>query len=90
LQSQIGEAQAALEQATVTATAGGGAVSVTMTGGRELVGIAIKPEVVDPEEVEMLQDLILAAYKEALAKIGQMTEEKLGPLTGGLDLPGLL
>lgn len=89
LQTQITEAQAALEQATVTASAGGGAVTITMTGARDLVGIAIKPEVVDPAEVEMLQDLILAAYKEALAKIAKMAEEKLGPLTGGLDIPGL-
>ncbi|NLG28554.1 MAG: YbaB/EbfC family nucleoid-associated protein [Chloroflexi bacterium] len=89
LQAQLTEAQAAIEQSTVSATAGGGAVTVTMTGGRELVGIAIKPEVVDPEEVEMLQDLILAAYKEALAKVQQMTEEKMSPLTSGLGIPGL-
>jgi len=89
LQSQLTEAQEALEQATVTASAGGGAVTITMTGGRELVSIEIKPEVVDPEEVEMLQDLILAAYKEAMAKIAQMADERLSPLTSGLGIPGL-
>ena len=89
LQEKITEAQAAIEQATVTASAGGGAVTLTMTGARDLVSIAIQPEVVDPAEVEMLQDLIVAAHKEALAKIAKMAEDQLGPLTGGLDIPGL-
>ena len=89
LQAQITEAQTAIEQSTVSASAGGGAVTISMTGARELVAIEIKPEVVDPAEVEMLQDLILAAYKEALAKIAQLTEERMGPLTSGLNLPGL-
>jgi len=90
LQSQISEAQTALEQATVTATAGGGAVSITMTGAREMVSIAIQPEVLDPAEVEMLQDLILAAFKEAQDKSQQLAAQMLGPLAGGTDLGGLL
>ena len=89
IQNQMAEAQASLEQTTVTATAGGGAVSVEMTGAHELVSIQIKPEVVDPEDVEMLQDLIMAAFKEAQEKASQLAAERLGPLTGGFDLPGL-
>jgi nucleoid-associated protein EbfC len=89
LQAQMAQTQAALEEATVTATAGGGAVTIEMTGTQELRGIKIKPEAVDPEDVEMLQDLIMAAFKEAMEKSHQLAAEKFGPLTGGLDVPGL-
>jgi len=89
LQNQMAQAQASLAEATVTATAGGGAVTIEMTGTQELRSIRIKPEAVDPEDVEMLQDLILAAFKEALEKSRHLAEEKLGPLAGGVDIPGL-
>ena len=89
LQNQMAEAQASLSEATVTATVGGGAVTVEMTGNQELRSIKIKPEVVDPEDVEILQDLLIAAFNEALSKSRQLAEDKLGPLTGGLDIPGL-
>jgi DNA-binding YbaB/EbfC family protein len=90
LQSQMEEAQATLEDEVVTATAGGGAVTVEMTGAQVLKSITIAPEAVDPDDVEMLQDLILAAFKEAQDKVQQLVTERMGPLTGGLDVPGLL
>jgi nucleoid-associated protein EbfC len=89
LQVQMNQAQAALAEATVTATAGGGAITIEMNGAQEVKSIKIKPEVVDPADVEMLQDLIMAAYQEALVKSRQLAAEKLGPLTGGIDIPGL-
>jgi len=91
LQRQMAEAQAALEEAVVTATAGGGAVTIEMTGAQELKSVKIDPEVVDPEDVEMLEDLIIAAFKEAQAKVAQLAQETMGPLAGGADLgiPGL-
>ncbi len=90
LQNQMVEAQASLEEEVVTATVGGGAVTVEMTGAQEIRSIRIEPEVVDPEDVEMLQDLILAALKEAQEKVQKMVTERMGPLTSGLDAPGLL
>lgn len=89
LQNQVLQAQESLAEATVTATVGGGAVEIEMTGAQELRAIRIQPEVVDPEDVEMLQDLILAAFNEALESSRQLAAEKLGPLAGGLDIPGL-
>ena len=89
LQSQMAQAQAALEEETITVSVGGGAVTVEMTGGQELRSITIKPEVVDPDDVEMLQDLIVAAFKEAQEKSQKLAAEKMGPLAGGLDVPGL-
>ncbi|MEA3408445.1 MAG: YbaB/EbfC family nucleoid-associated protein [Chloroflexota bacterium] len=89
LQDQMAEAQSSLEEEVVEASVGGGAVTVRMTGAQELRSIAIKPEVVDPDDVEMLQDLILAAFKEAQEKSQKLAAEKLGPLAGGVDIPGL-
>lgn len=89
LQRQMSDAQDSLAETTVTATAGGGAVTIEMTGTQELRSIKIKPEVVDPEDVEMLQDLVMAAFKEAQDKSRQLAAERLSPLAGGLDIPGL-
>jgi len=89
LQSQMAQAQASLEEEVISATVGGGAVTVEMTGAQELRSIKIKPEVVDPEDVEMLEDLIVAAIKEAQTKSQELASQRLGPLTGGLDIPGL-
>jgi nucleoid-associated protein EbfC len=89
MQRQMAEAQASLEDEVVTASVGGGAVTIEMTGAQELRSITIKPDVVDPEDVEMLQDLLMAAFKEAMAKSQQLAADKLGPLTGGVDIPGL-
>lgn len=90
LQKQMAEAQQSLAEATVTAASGGGAVTIEMTGAQEIRSITIKPEVVDPDDVEMLQDLILAAFKEAQDKSQQLAAQMLGPLAGGTDLGGLL
>lgn len=91
---QAAEVQAALQQAqqellnaTVVGSAGGELVTVTMTGGAEITDLTIKPEAVDPEDIETLHDLILAAYRDAHAKAGQLAQEKIGPLTGGGAAP---
>jgi len=89
LQNQMAEMEAMLAESTVTATVGGGAVTVEMTGTQELRSLKIKPEVVDPEDVEMLEDLIKAAFNEALTKSRNIAADKFGPLTGGMDIPGL-
>lgn len=83
VQAQLQRAQEELLQATVTGSAGGGLVNITMTGGAEITDIEIKKEAVDPEDVESLQDLVLAAYRDAHTKAGQLAQEKIGPLTGG-------
>jgi hypothetical protein len=90
LQDQVAEAQSSLEEEVVEASVGGGAVVVEMTGAQELRSISIEPEVLDPDDVEMLEDLILAAFKEAQEKSQQLAADKLGPLTGGVDIPGLM
>ncbi|MCE5258114.1 MAG: YbaB/EbfC family nucleoid-associated protein [Chloroflexi bacterium] len=90
MQSQMEQMQAALAAQVVTGTAGGGAVTIEMTGDQHLKSIKIKPEVVDPEDVEMLEDLIMAAFQEATDKVTALMSEMLGPLAGGLDLGGLM
>src|ERR671911_1642187 len=94
MQQQMQQAQEELANETVTASAGGGAVKATMTGGMELVSIEIDPEVVDPEDVEMLQDMVLAAVNEAMTSSQELANKKLGGITGGLgdlglNIPGL-
>ncbi len=81
------QAQAELEEYTVSA--GGGMVEVVITGGLEVRSITLKPEVVDPEDVEMLQDLIVAAVNEAIQTAQGKVNEKMSALTGGLGIPGL-
>lgn len=83
VQAALQQAQMELLQTEVTGTAGGELVTITMTGGAEIVDLQIKPEAVDPEDVETLQDLILAAYRDAHNKAGKLAEEKIAPLTGG-------
>ena len=78
-----------LGQKTVEASAGGGMVSVTVSGNQELMNIAIEKDVVDPGEVEMLQDLITAAVNEGLRKSKEMVSEEMSKLTGGLNIPGM-
>lgn len=87
LQAEMEEAQSALEEEEITVTSGGGMVTVVMTGGQVLRSIAIDPQAVDPEDVEMLQDLIMAAVNEAYQKVQELQEERMGGLTGGLGLP---
>ncbi len=89
LQNQLVAAQQALAEETVTATVGGGAVSVTMNGQQEVKAVKIDPAAVDPEDVEMLQDLLVAAYNEALVQSRKLVETRMAPLTGGLNIPGL-
>ena len=89
MQRQMEEMQAELETKTVEATAGGEMVRVVVTGKKEIVEIELKPEVVDPDDSEMLQDLIVAATNEALRKADEMVNSQMGSLTGGLNLGGL-
>ncbi len=81
--------QQEVEEMTVEATAGGGMVSVTMRGNKEILSIKIDPEAVDPDDIEMLQDLITAAVNEAGRKVDEAVQEQMGSLTGGMGLPGL-
>lgn len=89
MQEQMEVVTAELEEKEYSATSGGGAVSVTATGKMELARIDIKPEVIDPEDAEMLGDLITAAANEALRAAAAEKEEKLGALSGGLNIPGM-
>jgi DNA-binding YbaB/EbfC family protein len=94
MQEQMRVAQEELAKETVSASAGGGAVKATMTGGMELVSIEIDPEVLDAEDVEMLQDMVLAAVNEAINSSQELANKKLGGVTGGLgdlglNLPGM-
>ncbi len=90
LQQDMVAAQEALGDEVVEVTAGGGAISVAITGHQRIRSITIDPEVVNPEDVEMLQDLIVAAVNEAIEKSQSLAAERMGSLTGGLGIPGLL
>jgi DNA-binding YbaB/EbfC family protein len=87
MQSRMQKIQEELGQKTVSATAGGGVVTVTASGHQKILSVAIKPEVVDAADVEMLQDLILAAVNDALEQSKQVASKELGALTSGLGLP---
>jgi nucleoid-associated protein EbfC len=92
VQQQLMEAQEALAVTEVHGQAGGGLVQVTMKGSGEVTGVAIDPKVVDPADVETLQDLVVGAIKDAAQQVTVMAQSKLGPLAGGLgglDIPGL-
>ena len=89
MQDQITALQEDIEQRTFDATAGGGAVAVTVTGKKTIQSITLKPEVVDPEDIEMLQDLIISAVNEAIANVEETTENEMSKITGGVALPGL-
>jgi len=89
MQAKMAELQAELEQKTVESSAGGGMVKVIANGKYEILSITIDPEVVNAEDIEMLQDLILAAVNDALRKAQEMVAEEMGKLTGGLNIPGL-
>jgi nucleoid-associated protein EbfC len=90
LQARLAKAQADLANMTIEATSGGGAVKVTIDGQQNIKSIQISKEVVNPEDVEMLQDLVLAAVKEAVAKSQEAAGKQLGGLTGGIKIPGLM
>ena len=84
MQRQMEEAQQALEEKEVTATAGGGAVEVTVSGKKEVIKVKLAEEVVDPEDIEMLEDLIMAATNEALRKVEEFSQQSMSKITGGL------
>jgi nucleoid-associated protein EbfC len=88
MQQQMARIQEELASATIDGSAGGGVVKATVTGKQELVGITIDPSVVDAEDVDMLQDLILAAVNDALRSSRELAEQKMAAVTGGLQLPG--
>ncbi len=90
LQEEFARTQEKLGDQTVEVTAGGGAIKVVMTGHQKLVSITIAPDVVDPEDVEMLQDLVLAAINEAVEQSQGLAAQQMQGLTGGLNIPGLL
>lgn len=90
LQSDMLKVQQELAEKTVEATAGGGMVKIVANGKQQVLSISIEKEVVDPEDVEMLQDLILAAVNEALTKSQEMVSAEMSKLTGGLNIPGLI
>lgn len=84
MQRQMEEAQKAMEEMEVTATAGGGAVEVTVSGKKEVLKVKLAEEVVDPDDIEMLEDLIVAATNEALRKIDDASQQSMSKITGGL------
>lgn len=90
LQAKMIKLQEELADKTVETSAGGGMVKVVANGKQQIISINIEKEVVDPEDVEMLQDLILAAVNDALAKSQEMVSGEMGKLTGGLKIPGLI
>jgi nucleoid-associated protein EbfC len=90
LQSKMMKLQEELADKTIEATAGGGMVKAVANGKQQIVSIQIEKEVVDPDDVDMLQDLILAAINDALAKSQEMVSKEMGQLTGGMNIPGLM
>jgi DNA-binding YbaB/EbfC family protein len=89
LQAQLAKAQEELGNMTVEASSGGGAVTVVMNGQQQIKSVKISPEVVNPEDVELLEDMVLTAVSEALTKSQEAAAKQLGGLTGGLKIPGL-
>ena len=89
MQDEITELQNDIEARDFSATSGGGAVEVVVTGAKKIKALTIKPEVVDKDDVEMLQDLIISAINEAMADVEKTTEEEMNKITGGVALPGL-
>lgn len=89
IQQEVTKLQEQLRDRVVEASAGGGAVEVKINGKQEMVGITLKPEIVDPEDIEMLQDLIQAAVNEGVKKSQDMVAEEMARITGGMNLPGM-
>lgn len=88
-QEMLAKAQAELAATSIEGSSGGGAVRVAMSGEQKITGITLSPDVVDPDDVEMLQDLIMAAIADATEKASELQSESFGAITGGLGLPGL-
>ena len=89
MQRKMEALQAEIEEKEMTTTAGGGAVTVTVNGKKEITSLQLKPEIVDPEDIEMLQDLIMVAVNEGIRQIEEMSNAEMSKLTGGLGIPGL-
>lgn len=89
MQQEMLKAQQELEEKEVEATAGGGAVTVKVSGKKQITEINLAPEVVDPDDIEMLQDLIMVAVNDALNKIDEEAANRMGKITGGINIPGL-
>ena len=89
MQEQLAAAQETIAQSTVDASAGGGMVKVTVSGDMKLASLKIDPEAIDPEDVEMLEDMVMAAVNEALRGVGELANRQMGAVTGGLNIPGM-
>lgn len=89
MQEEMEKVQSELEEKTVEAAAGGGAVKAVVSGKKQLVSLTIDPEAVDPEDVETLQDMVMLAVNEAVSKADEMMAEGMSAVTGGLNIPGL-
>lgn len=89
LQEEMARAQEALGSETVSVSVGGGVVQMVMTGHQRLQSVTIAPEILNPDDAEMLQDLIVAAVNEAIERSQQLASERMASLTGGLNIPGL-
>jgi len=89
MQAKMAKMQEELEEKTMEVTAGGGAIKVVVNGKQELLDIKIDPDVVDPDDVEMLEDLVLAAVNEAMRKVQDMLSQEMSKLTGGMNIPGM-
>ena len=89
MQRKMEALQAEIEEKEITTTAGGGAVTVTINGKKEITKLELQPEIVDPEDIEMLQDLILVAVNEGIRQIEEISNAEMSKLTGGLGIPGL-
>ena len=89
MQRKMEALQAEIEEKEMTTTAGGGTVTVTINGKKEITDLQLKPEIVDPEDIEMLQDLIMVAVNEGIRQIEEMSNAEMSKLTGGLGIPGL-
>lgn len=89
MQAKMQKMQEEMEDKTIETTAGGGAVKVVVNGKQEIVDLEIDPDVVDPDDVEMLEDLVLAAVNQGMNQIQEMVDEEMGKVTGGMNLPGM-
>lgn len=89
MQKQMAKAQEELKEEKLEGTAGGGMVTVTASGDKEVLDVKIQEEAVDPDDVDMLQDLVLAAVNDALKNVDELTEERMGKFTKGMNLPGM-
>ena len=89
MQAQMAQAQQELAETTLEATAGGGAVRIVITGAQEVRSVEIDPSAIDPDEAEMLQDLVMTAINEAISRSKELERERMGSIAGGMGIPGM-